>query len=102
VLDARSVLFCGLTLSVDDFVRARAAKTGESKEYSVSQETRAIIVETRDPIAKSSVSRMAESQVSSVSQESKVSCVSRIAAHCGSQGGFTALVQPGYVIAAVA
>ncbi len=79
VLDARSVLFCGLTLSVDDFVRARAAKTGESKEYSVSQETRAIIVETRDPIAKSSVSRMAESQVSSVSQESKVSSVSRMA-----------------------
>jgi hypothetical protein len=79
VLDERSVLFCGLTLSVDDFVRARAAKTGESKEYSVSQERKAFLAETRDPIAKSSVSRMAESQVSSVSQECKESSVSRMA-----------------------
>lgn len=41
VLDERSVLFCGLTLSVDDFVRARAAKMGQAAQYSISEETRA-------------------------------------------------------------
>jgi len=39
--DPASVIFCGLRLSIDDFVRARGAKTGQVATYSVSKQVAA-------------------------------------------------------------